>query len=274
MEEIHHSTPSTPLWRQRYAPLPAASVKPVAARSWDYENGYQDVWHAHREAQLLYTTRGALRVLTSDGIWMLAPFQSIWLPPGVPHEVHAIGDVTARTTYVVVEVISELRSWTQSRVLQISPLIDALLLTLANGDTDDNPRRAELALPLFILELTQAPAIHRGTLPLPGDRRLRAVCEQMLLCPENNDTVERWGERVGASTRTLARLFREETGLSFGQWRQQLRLIEAVSRLALGVPVTTVAAELGYQSASAFISMFRKTLGDTPQRYLKRREVN
>jgi AraC-like DNA-binding protein len=78
---------------------------------------------------------------------------------------------------------------------------------------------------------------------------------------------------VGASPRTLARLFREETGLSFGQWRQQLRIVEGVARLALDVPVSTIAVELGYQSASAFIPMFRKTLGDTPQRYLKRREA-
>ncbi|WP_251863537.1 helix-turn-helix domain-containing protein [Achromobacter sp. Marseille-Q4962] len=90
--------------------------------------------------------------------------------------------------------------------------------------------------------------------------------------PENNDTIDQWSEHVGASTRTLTRLFREETGLSFGQWRQQLRLVETIARLAQGVSVSTVASELGYRSASAFISMFRETLGDTPQRYLKRRE--
>lgn len=94
----------------------------------------------------------------------------------------------------------------------------------------------------------------------------------MLSYPQNDDIIERWGERVGASNRTVARLFKEETGLSFGQWRQQLGLAEAVARLALDVPVATIATELGYQSSSAFISMFRKTPGNTPQRYLKRRE--
>ncbi len=86
--------------------------------------------------------------------------------------------------------------------------------------------------------------------------------------PENNDTLENWGNRVGASARTLARLFRDETGMGFSQWRQQLRLAEAISPLAQGRPINVLANSLGYQSPSAFIAMFKKTLGETPRRYL------
>lgn len=261
----------SPIWRERYAPVRTQPAEPVVARMWDYENGFREVWHAHEEAQLIYVTRGVLRILTSAGIWTLAPFQGIWLPPAASHELHAIGEVAVRTAYIAVAADPALPAWSACRVLQIGPLLDALLATLAACAEDGDTGRARLALPLFLLELTRAAPVHGGTLPLPDDRRLRAICEQMLACPDNNDTIERWGDRVGASTRTLARLFREETGLSFGQWRQQLRLLEAVARLALGVPVATIASELGYQSSSAFISMFRKTLGDTPQRYLKRR---
>ncbi|MGS0897330.1 helix-turn-helix domain-containing protein [Burkholderia stagnalis] len=268
-----------PVWRQRYTIVDVTPVVPVEARTWTYQNGFREVWHAHEEAQLIYVTRGVLRILTSAGIWTLPPFHGIWLPPTVAHELHAIGEVVVRTAYVAGHAGPSPDAWTRCQVLYIGQLLDALVASLAaDGDDDgdgdgggDADRRAGLAIELFLLELSRAPQLTSGTLPLPNDRRLRSICEQLLSCPCNNDTIERWGERVGASNRTLARLFKEETGLSFGQWRQQLRLVEAVARLALDVPVSTIAAELGYQSSSAFISMFRKTLGDTPQRYLKRR---
>ncbi|MFT4063669.1 AraC family transcriptional regulator [Paraburkholderia sp.] len=243
----------------------------MVTSSWEYENGFREVWHAHEAAQLIYVTRGVLRILTPAGIWTLPPFHGIWLPPTVPHELHAIGEVIVRTAWVAPQTDPALDRWTQCQVLHMSPLLDALVSALAD-ETDNDDRRAALALPLFLLELTRAPRLTSGTLPLPQDRRLRSICEELLSYPQNTDTIELWGERVGASTRTLARLFREETGLSFGQWRQQLRLVEAVAKLALDVPVSTIAAELGYQSSSAFISMFRKTLGETPQRYLKKRD--
>jgi AraC-like DNA-binding protein len=183
--------------------------------------------------------------------------------------------VVVRSAYIAPHADPALNGWLQCVVLHIGQLLDALVIGLAeesDDGVDPEPQRASLVTQLFLLELLRAPRLTTGTLPLPNDRRLRSICEQLLSYPQNNDTIERWGERVGASNRTLARLFKEETGLSFGQWRQQLRLVEAVARLALDVPVATIAMDLGYQSSSAFISMFKKTLGDTPQRYLKRRE--
>jgi AraC-like DNA-binding protein/quercetin dioxygenase-like cupin family protein len=267
--------PVNPVWRQRYTLIEVTQVAPVITRTWEYANGFREVWHAHEEAQLIYVTRGVLRILTPAGIWTLPPFHGIWLPPTVPHELHAIGEVVVRSAYIAPHADPALARWLQCVVLHIGQLLDALVVGLA--EEPDEPaghdgRRSHLATQLFLIELLRSPELTSGTLPLPNDRRLRSICEQLLSCPHNNDTIERWGERVGASNRTLARLFKEETGLSFGQWRQQLRLVEAVARLALDVPVGTIAADLGYQSSSAFIAMFKKTLGDTPQRYLKRRE--
>jgi AraC-like DNA-binding protein len=85
--------------------------------------------------------------------------------------------------------------------------------------------------------------------------------------PDDNRTLAAWGKMVGATGRTLARRFKVETGMTFGQWRQQMRILEALKRLARNEPVTTVAIELGYESPSAFISMFKKSLGTTPGRY-------
>jgi AraC-like DNA-binding protein/quercetin dioxygenase-like cupin family protein len=259
-----------PIWRQRYELVRTEAEEPVEARMWGYENGFREAWHEHNQGQMIYVTRGVLRITTPAGMWTVTPHHGLWLPPTMLHELYAIGDVELCTAYIDVASTPELKAWTASRMFQVSALLDALHGVLAKRSLDIDQQRAQLALPLFLLELSRAPVILTGTLPLPSDRRLRSICEQMLTCPENNDTIERWGEKVGASTRTLARLFREETGLSFGQWRQQLRLVEAIGRLALGRPVAAIASELGYQSSSAFISMFRKTLGETPQRYLRR----
>ncbi|MFM0738769.1 helix-turn-helix transcriptional regulator [Paraburkholderia xenovorans] len=238
------------------------------ARGADYQNGQREIWHSHEQAQLVYPVNGALRALTPTGSWMLPPMRAIWLPPGVDHELHAIGNVSAYSVYLEPDAAPWM--WPACRVLLISPLVHELALALANEPHDygADSRGADVAR-LLLREVRDAESTTQGALPLPSDRRLRTICSQLLAAPANDDTLDDWSAEVGASARTLARLFRQETGLTFGQWRQQLRLVEAVSRLALGDSVARVADELGYQSSSGFIAMFRRSLGETPQRYLK-----
>ena len=86
--------------------------------------------------------------------------------------------------------------------------------------------------------------------------------------PANQHGLDEWAREVGASKRTLTRLFPAQTGMSFGLWCQQRRLLRALEFLDSGYNVTAVALELGYESTSAFIAMFRRCLGETPARYL------
>jgi AraC-like DNA-binding protein len=109
-------------------------------------------------------------------------------------------------------------------------------------------------------------------LPLPRDRRLRSLCDALLEDPASSLTVEDWALRVGASPRTLARLFRGELGMSFGQWRQQMRLAQAAALVAQGRPLAAVAGELGYASPSAFSAMFKRAFGVSPSRFFHGRE--
>jgi AraC-like DNA-binding protein len=102
---------------------------------------------------------------------------------------------------------------------------------------------------------------------MPRDRRLLAITEHLGADPADKRPLGVWARTAGASPRTLARLFRRETGLGFAAWRQQARLLRALERLAAGDAVTTVALELGYEGPSAFITMFRSRLGATPGRY-------
>ena len=117
-------------------------------------------------------------------------------------------------------------------------------------------------------ELKAAPLepIH---LPMPRDRRLRRLAEAMIEKPDSRFTIDEWGARIGASQRTVSRLFQSETGMSFTRWRQQLHVGLALQRLAAGDLVTNIAGDLGYESVSAFIAMFRRMLGTTPARYFE-----
>ena len=78
-----------------------------------------------------------------------------------------------------------------------------------------------------------------------------------------------WGQQLGVDEKTIQRLFRKETGMTFGQWRQQARLMQALERIALGERIIDVAGTLGYDSPSAFASMFKRQFGITPSQFFK-----
>ncbi|MEI0695865.1 helix-turn-helix domain-containing protein [Pectobacterium aroidearum] len=104
-------------------------------------------------------------------------------------------------------------------------------------------------------------------LPMPTDVRLRKIVKTLMGDPADRGTVQTWARRVGLSERTLARLLVQETGMSFGRWRQQLQIMLAVKWLSTGASVQQVADGLGYESAGNFVTMFRKALGTSPGRY-------
>ncbi len=108
------------------------------------------------------------------------------------------------------------------------------------------------------------------SVPMPKEKRLRALCEALLADPGNGDSLEYWAASVGASTRTIARLFRQELGMSFSQWRQQAVLARAIPLLTRGRALSHIAHELGYQSQSAFSAMFRRAFGESPRAFMMR----
>jgi AraC-like DNA-binding protein len=259
MDDIWHGLPGV-----RYRRL----TRPIIVKSHAFASGDSENWHSHDQPQFVYTTQGVLRILTPDGAWTLAPCRGLWIPSRVGHELQAISQGVLYSVYFE----SEVAPWRdrQARVLMVSPLLrelaSAMAADLRNGLPD---RRAAYIGPLLLQEMTDAHQALDGCLPLPRDRRLQQICATLMTEPANNDSLEDWGVRIGASGRTLIRLFKDETGMSFGQWRQQMRLVESVSRLVKKMPVSVIASELGYRNSGAFITMFRKAMGETPQRYLK-----
>ncbi|HXP76390.1 MAG TPA: helix-turn-helix transcriptional regulator [Stellaceae bacterium] len=242
--------------------------RPVAAMAKDFPSGFVIPPHSHPRAQLIYAADGVMRVISPLGAWVVPPLRAVWIPAGVEHEVRMSGAVAMRTLYIDPKAAPPaLGSCT---VIEVTPLLRALILRAVEEPIEyDEAGAAGLVMGLILAELARATAVPLR-IPLPSDTRLAALCRALLDDPAEADTLDRWAERVGASARTLARLFQRETGMGFTQWRQQVRLAEAVGRLAKGDPVARVAESLGYGSASAFTAMFRRTLGATPRHYLGR----
>lgn len=231
---------------------------PASVRLDQYADGSGASRHQHEQGQWIYALSGMMRIYTEAAVWTLPPLRALWIPPHEPHQVSAVGIVQARSLYIEPEHALVCPMQTS----EVSPLVEAMMQVLQeeNGFTP----RAALLIPALLHELKLAQPALDIALPLPQERRLRRVCEALMQQPANNDQIELWGVRIGASARTLARLFKDETGLSFSQWRDQLRVAEARTRLARGEPVNVIARKLGYQSSSAFIAMFRRVHGASP----------
>ncbi len=241
--------------------------RPVAAMAKPFAAGHHIAPHHHPRAQLLYAVQGVMRVTTAQGAFVVPPLRAVWMPAGMRHEVRMMSRVAMRTLYVAPDADPALPQ--DCRVLDVSPLLRELILeAVAEPLEYDTEGRAGLIMQLILGELRRLPAVPLG-LPMPNDARLARLCEALLDAPGSRLGLEDWALRCGASPRTLARLFQQETGLSFRRWRERARLAEAVARLASGAAVAQVAQALGYDSASAFTAMFRRSLGIAPQRYLQ-----
>jgi AraC-like DNA-binding protein/mannose-6-phosphate isomerase-like protein (cupin superfamily) len=242
------------------------STHRVVAMAKDFPSGYLTSRHCHERAQLIHAVTGVMRVTTDAGSWVVPPHRAVWVPAGEMHEIRHCGAVAMRTLYIDRSAAAALPQ--RCGVVEVLPLLRELILAATEQDPDlpDPSGRHALLEQLILCELAVLPAMPLH-LPLPRDKNLAAICTALLAAPECSDTLDDWAARVGASRRSLARHFQAEIGMSFGAWRQQLRLIEALTRLAAGQKVTMVAQDLGYDSPSAFTAMFRRALGRTPSQY-------
>jgi AraC-like DNA-binding protein/quercetin dioxygenase-like cupin family protein len=238
-------------------------VRPaVAAMPKDFAAGFEIQPHRHRRSQLIYATAGTMRVSTDDSVWIVPPQRALWMPAGVEHGIVMLGDTTMRTLYVRDDAAAFMPS--ACRVLSVSPLLRELIVRATELPVqydEKGPAGHVVALILAELQGLQSLALQ---LPMPRDPRLRGVCQALLAAPGDARPLAAWARTINTSARTLARRFQSETGLSFGAWRQQARVFEAMGRLGGGEPVTQVALDLGYESVSAFSAMFRRATGVSP----------
>ncbi len=244
----------------------------VAAMAKDFAQGTSSAMHSHPRAQLIFAPKGVMRVTTQKGFWLLPPLRALWVPAGVLHTTVAVSHVDMRTLYVDIQAASGL--WPDCQVIEVSSLLRELILSLTAEPMvyGQNERGGKIAS-LILSELPYAQTIPTQ-IPWPRDRRLVSVCERIMEEPGRNAALRTWADAVGASERTLIRLFQSELGMNYRQWVQQVRLADAVCRLSVGESIAHIARELGYRSPSAFSYMFRRVMGLAPTAYLGDRRDN
>jgi AraC-like DNA-binding protein len=235
----------------------------------DYPAGLTFPAHAHRRGQFAFASRGTISMATPAGRWFVPPQRACWVPAGVPHEMTMSGPVTMLNTFVSADAARAAGLPENCCVYGVSPLLKHLL-----GDAVDLPALYDVdgrAGKLMALLVAEIAAMQRLSLhaPLPGDPRLAAVCRRLFAAPSIAADLDSVAAEAGMSRRSFTRMFRAQTGVSFGAWRQQVCLLAAVARLSEGQSVTRVALDLGYASPSAFTVVFRRVLGEVPSRYLE-----
>lgn len=216
--------------------------------------------HRHDDHQIVYAGRGVLAVTTDAGSWVAPATRAIWVPAGTVHAHQAHGELELHL--VGLPAADNPLRLTAPSVLAVGPLLRELILAYTRAPHDDSPERRRLRA--VLLDQLRASPQQPVYLPTPADPRLRELCAILSGNPADKRTLAALGAQVGASDRTLARLFRADLGMTFPQWRTQLRLYRALILLADNESVTAVAHTCGWSSTSAFIDVFRRAFGHTP----------
>lgn len=258
----------TPIDEARHIrPRPNQLPRPIYVRMSDVPAGYSIGAHSHDWCQLIYASEGTMKVTTAAGIWIVPPQRAVWVPPHLEHAVSHATFTRARHIYIDRHAPVDLPD--RCMVLEVSPLLRELIRAATEIPVEYDENGAEGRMMQVLLDQLRAPDQENLHLPAPKDFRLGKICDALLANPADDRTLDDWSQICGASSRTLARLFLRETGMPFREWRQKLRLLYALEKLANDRPVTEIALDLGYETPSAFIAMFRKVTGRTPGSYFR-----
>jgi len=227
-------------------------------------SGHRIPEHSHDWRQLVYATSGAMTVTAGRWVWMIPPGNALLVPAGHVHSIRMWGEVAVRTLYFPPVLAAPALQHSECRVLAVSGLLRELIVRIVETGALDSRVAGHRHLLAVLLDEMHAAPVTPATLPLPEDARAAAVAQEVLAAPACAHALDGLARRHAIGRRTLERLFRNETGMSFGLWRQKARLSDAVRLLAEGRSVTDAALDTGYSSVSAFIAAFKRTFGCTP----------
>ncbi len=244
---------------------PKQLLRPVMVRAANMQPGRRVLPHSHEWCQLAYASEGVLAIYTDQGSWVVPPERAVWIPHGTVHEVYSPHGSKWRAVHLDNDFAHSMPD--TCCVISVSTLLKEMLVHAATMPAEYDEVGAEGRLMQVLMDQIREAKIVPLHLPMPQDVRLRRITECLVNDPSEPRGLEELAGEAGASSRTLARLFSKELGMTFRQWRSQCRLMASMERLALGEPVTTVAIDLGYDSPSAFIAMFKRTLGKPPAAY-------
>ena len=234
----------------------------LAALAGNYGHGDIVASHRHDEGQLVYAINGVMLVSVEETRWVVPSGHARWVPSGLEHQIRMTGEVRMRT--LLISPGAHRRLTEECQVIRVSPLLRELIVA-AGDEPDSEPAllRHVQIVELIFSELDRAQRV-LAHVPIPDEPRLKSLCADFIDNPSQESKLESWAAQLNMSSRTLARLFQKELGMSYGEWRKRTRLLLSMQRLACGVSILEVALEHGYQSPSAFTAMFKRTMGYTP----------
>ena len=243
------------------------SKSAITTLTHDYPAGHVIALHFHHRDQLVYASRGVMTVRTRDGTWVVPPHRAVGIPAEIPLTITMSGSVAMRTLYLKAVLAKGLPR--DCCVMNVSTLLKELILHACTVHALTKTVKWQAHLVAVILyQLEAAPTIPLQ-LPHLSDPRLVRIAEMLMRDPGDCRTLTELCRVTGAGKRSVERLFQQEIGMTFGKWRQQVRLMQGMRLLAEGAKVTHAALQSGYSTPSAFISMFRMALGITPSSYFR-----
>jgi len=220
--------------------------------------------HRHARGQLLGASRGLITVGVDGKKWLVPASHSIWLPPHVAHDLTSHGTFSGWSVYVAASQCHFLP--TAPCMLRSNALLREALSRAGSWKGLDRVDERACLEGVILGEICTMPQDNLA-LPMPTERGTLRVAEMCLNNLADKRSAEAWAREAAMSARTFHRHFACETGFSFVAWRQRARLIRALEMLADRWQVTRIAVELGYESPSAFVEMFRRHFGVTPAKY-------
>ncbi|MBF8727132.1 AraC family transcriptional regulator [Pseudomonas putida] len=246
-------------------PIPTLDClpRPLYARAERLVAGSWTTSHQHDWVQFSYAISGVLGVYTQEGSYFAPPQWGVWIPAQAEHAVSSSMQAEMRSLYIRRDACP----WAaeRCRVLEVTPLARELIkqfcLYPAHYPEGDS---AQARLVAVLLDQLQALPEVAFSLPLPQHPGLLALCNGLIAAPDQAQTLQQWACELGCSEKTLMRLFQRETGLSFRNWRQRMRLLSSLTALEAGHTVTDAALGCGYDSTSAYIAAFKQLFGATP----------
>ena len=264
--------PKPPPLRRRPGALadPVAAnrvARPVSALANSYPRGHVIAPHCHPRAQLIFGLHGVMTVRAAGSMWTVPASHALWMPAGVEHAIRMDSDVEMRSLYF--ETRRTRGTPRECQVVFVTPLLRELIVRAMDIAPLYDERGPDGRVMRLIVDEIAATRPEPMSLRMPADPRLRKLCDRALGDLSASSSIAALGGEVGLSERSVIRLFPAETGLSFGRWLQQARLLRAFALFDEGLGVTQVALELGYSSPAAFTKMFRRLIGVAPREFLR-----
>ena len=219
--------------------------------------------HHHMHGQLVLSLQGNVACEVAGNHWIVPPHCALWVPAGLSHESRASANAQGYFLFIDASVDSLPETCC---TFSISAMLREMIIELCCGRTNRSASGKTLLSHLLLDELNAMPLVNTH-FPMPSAPRLRRMAEALISNPGDRKTLKQWSAIVGMSERTLGRHLFEQTGMSFGKWRRQLHLMVALKRLTEGYNVQQVAGDLGYESVTSFITMFKQAFGTTPAKY-------